>query len=146
MRNGLFTADFTAANSLLEGNGRVETTFGKNIEGRFTADLPYINLQALAEMKDTLHLGTNIDIGFHADRDFTAYGAEGAINNIRFLMPTRSVQAKDLNFAFATSPDTTTALVSSGDLYLNLGAGGSTGILTSGPVSYTQHRAHETCT
>lgn len=132
LRNGLFTADFTAANSLLEGNGRVETTFGKNIEGRFTADLPYINLQALAEMKDTLHLGTNIDIGFHADRDFTAYGAEGAINNIRFLMPTRSVQAKDLNFAFATSPDTTTALVSSGDLYLNLGAGGSTGILTSG--------------
>ncbi len=121
---GKAEAHFNALNELVEGEGSLHATLGKKIEGRLTADLPLVNIQQLAQMKDTLHLGTSVDISFFADRAMTAYGAKGGLRYLRFLTPRRGIPAKDLNFDFATSPDTTTALVSAGDLYLNLGSKG----------------------
>ena len=118
-------ADFEANNPLAEGTGHLETTLGDILQGRLTAELPLINVQQLAGLKDTLHLGTSVDIGFNARRDLSAYSAEGGLRNVRFLTPERSVPSKNLDFAFATGRDTTTALISSGDLYLNLGTKGN---------------------
>ena len=125
LHGGKLLADFEAQNQLIEGEGHLETTLGELMRGRLTADLPLINVQQLAGLKDSLHLGTGVDIAFNVRRDLTAYSAEGGLRNVRFLTPERSVPSKDLDFAFATSRDTTTALVSAGDLYLNFGAKGN---------------------
>ncbi len=121
---GKAVANFNAANALLEGSGTLKTDLNGDIAGQLTADLPFINIQQLAGMEDTLHLGTSVDISFFANEDFTAYGVNGGLRYIRFLTPVRSIPAKDLNVDFSTNRDTTTALVSAGDLYLNLGSKG----------------------
>ncbi len=122
---GKAVAHFDAANALVEGSGTLTTDLNGGIAGQLTADLPFINIQQLAEMKDTLHMGTSVDVNFFANEDFTAYGAAGGLRYIRFLTPERSIPAKNLNIDFATSSDTTTALISAGDLALNMGSRGN---------------------
>lgn len=126
---GKAKADFSALNELVEGEGHLEATLGREIEARLTASLPMVNVQKAAGMADTLQLGADVDITARAQRDFSAYGAEGGFRHLRFLTPRKSIPAKDLLFAFATSRDTTTARVSAGDLYLNFGAAGTVDLL-----------------
>lgn len=131
LAGGKAVAQFGAHNSLLEGDGRLEATLGRDIAARLTASLPSVNLQQLAGMKDTLCIGADVDITARASRDFSAYSAEGGLHHLRFLTPAKSILAKDLHFAFDTSPDTTTARVSAGDLNLDFGAAGAIDRLTA---------------
>jgi len=120
LRHGKGHARFSADNSLLQGAGTVEATLGSLIDAHLEADLSMINLTLLAEMKDTLALGTNLRIHAQADKDFTAYGAEGSLSDIRFLTPRKSIPAKDIDFSFHAAPDHTDANVQAGDLDLRL--------------------------
>ncbi len=123
-KSGKLEAHLNADNTLVEGRATLTTQLSGDKVGTFRADLPHINLQQLASLEDTLYLGTNVNFDFYADKRFTAYGIEGGLRNIRFITPDRGIPAKNLNISFATNPDTTTARISAGDLYLNLGAAG----------------------
>lgn len=116
------TADFASTGPLIEGTGRIEAEINKDIKGRLTAALPNIDLQKLTGAKDTLALGTDVDIDFGLASDLSAYRAEGGIRHIRFLTPRKSIPAQDLLLSFTTDRDTTMAHVSAGDLALRLEA------------------------
>ena len=122
--SGKAEARFESSNALIDGSGTLTATLGKQIDGTLTAELNAIDLQKLGASSDTVQVGATANISFFTDREFSAYGAEGALSNIRFMTPTQGIPAKDLNFAFATSTDTTTARVSAGDLTLDLGSKG----------------------
>ena len=124
LRGGKAHASFAAENSLLTANGTVDATMGRSGYGvHVVADVPSVNLLRMGVTKDTLEVGTSIDIKAHANRRFTAYGAEGSIRGNHFTTPKRSTMAKDITFDFSTARDTTTAHISAGDLTLSLGAG-----------------------
>lgn len=125
LADGKASARFDAKNDLIEGEGRIEATLNDDIRARLTANLPSVNLQRLAGLEDSLCIGADLDIDAKASRDFSSYGAEGGLRHLRFLTPVKSLLAKDLNFAFETATDTTTARVSAGDLSLNFGAAGA---------------------
>lgn len=120
LRNGKGKAVFEAMNELLQGNGTLTVATGRQrTDLTLEADLPVIEVSRLAQMKDTLQVGTSVNIRAHTDRSFTAFGAEGTIGDIRFLTPRKSIPAKDLSFAFSTSPDSTKGHITSGDLALD---------------------------
>lgn len=130
LKHGKGTAHFSSSNELIQGNGTIEADLGKDIALRLTAELPVIDITRLGGLKDTLQLGTNVDIAARTDRSFTDYEAQGSIADIRFLTPRKSLPAKDINFFFAASPDTTRAKVAAGDLSLRLEAQGTIERLT----------------
>lgn len=118
-------ATFSSANKLFSANGTLTATLGsKGYDVALSADVPSINLLALGVASDTLEMGTTIDIKATANKAFTAYAANGCIKHNRFTSPRMSTMAKDLCFDFKTAPDTTTALVSAGDMQLTLGSKG----------------------
>ncbi len=123
-RGGNVTAQFNAKNPLLTGAGTLSAQLGQTISGRLVADIDAVDLRRLAALSDTIEMGASADVTFSANKAFTAYEASGALSSLRFMTPTRGVAARDIAFAFAASPDTTTAVVSSGDLDLALGAKG----------------------
>ncbi len=124
LRNGKAAANFASENPLLLGSGTIDATLADTMSVALRADLPVIDITALAALEDTLQLGTSVSIDAFANSAFTTYGAEGKIGDVRFLTPQKSIPAKDLDFAFGTSPDTTTARIAAGDLSLRLAAHG----------------------
>lgn len=123
-RGGEAVAKFASTNALIDGEGTLTATLSDTISATLAAELNAIDLLKLGVSSDTVQVGANVNIMCYADRDFTAYGASGALRNIRFMTATRGIPAKDLNFAFTTDTDTTTGRLSAGDLYLDLGAKG----------------------
>lgn len=123
LRQGKGHARFSADNDLVQGTGTVEADLGRLIDVRLDADLPVINLTRLAGLKDTLALGTRVSVHAQADKDFTTYGAEGRIADIRYLTPQKSIPAKDIDFGFHAAPDRADANVRAGDLDLGLVSG-----------------------
>lgn len=131
-------ASFTSANSLLQATGDLTATLGqKSYDVALVADIPSLDLHRLGVSEDTLELGTHIDVKGNANKAFTAYSLGGSITQNHFTSTRRSTMAKDIDFDFATSSDTTTARVSSGDLALQLGARGNLDRLTAGVSRFT---------
>ena len=137
LAGGEGTATFNADNEILKGAGGLRATLGKTLtvdmDGRFRE----INLQKLAGMEDTLLLGTRLQLHAYTDRALTDYGVSGGLTGIYFITKDRGIPAKDLNFAFATNPDTTTLFTSAGDLFLNLGAAGNLDAVQKGLTTLT---------
>ena len=125
LRGGKAVAHFEADNPLLQGNGHIEALLGRhNYEVAVKASLPNLDLKKLGVTTDTLYFGTDIDIKATANKAFTAYALSGSIANNHFTTQRMSAMAKDILFDLATSRDTTTANISTGDLRLRLGAKG----------------------
>jgi len=120
LRRGKAQVRFQAENELVQGSGTLAAELGKRIDVDLDADLSMIDLCRLASLKDSLQLGAQFNIHAQADRDFTAYGAEGGISNLRFLTTRKSIPAKDIDFSFHTAPGHTDAAVQAGDLELKL--------------------------
>lgn len=117
-------ANFESTNELVQGNGTLTASLDGAIMAQLEAELPLVSLYRLAETKDSIDMGLNVNVALQAAPDFSAYGVKGALTHIRFMTPKRAMMAKDFNFTFATTPDTTTACVAAGDLDLDLGAKG----------------------
>lgn len=125
LRDGQAKCVFHSPNESLRADGTLLATIGKRrIDVGLQADIPSIDLREIGATKDSLVFGTSIDLQGHTDRAFTAYGVSGSLRANHFTTPKRSMMAKDLDFAFETSRDTTTARIAAGDLTLRLGAGG----------------------
>ncbi len=125
LRDGQAKCVFHSPNEQLRADGTLLATIGKRrIDVGLQADIPGIDLREIGATQDSVVFGTSIDLQGHTDRSFTAYGVSGSLRANHFTTPRRSMMAKDLDFAFETSRDTTTARVSAGDLVLRLGAGG----------------------
>ena len=101
------------------------TTDADYISGDIRLDLATADLRALGFTADTLETGGMLTAHFHSNGDFTAYGAEGTIENIFLQTNEQGFSSENTTFSFATSPDTTYANASSGDLELHIGAEGS---------------------
>ncbi len=126
LRGGSAVASFTSDNPLLQASGTLTATLGaKRYDVALVADIPSVDLRRLGVSTDTLEFGTHIDVKGQADKAFTAYSLGGSITQNHFTTPRRSTMAKDIDFDFATSRDTTTAHVAAGDLNLALGARGT---------------------
>lgn len=124
-------ANFESSNELIQGNGQLTASLDGPIVAQLEAEFPLVSLYRLAETTDSLDMGLNVNVALQAMPDFSAYGVKGGLTHIRFMTPERAMMAKDLNFAFATTPDTTTACIAAGDLDLDLGAKGNLDHLTS---------------
>lgn len=123
-RRGQVEVDFASSNALLEANGKLTASLGRDIEARLMLDLLNVDLKALGMVKDTLQAGLIVDVTARTNRKLTAYSAQGGFSNIHFSTPTRGFAAMDLNFDVATAADTTTACITAGDLDLDFGAKG----------------------
>lgn len=126
-KGGKALVTFASNNPLVEGNGTLTASLGKQIQAHLQADLPVVDMFRLGLVKDTVQVGAAVDISYRTNRSFTAYDLAGGIRQLRFMTPDRGIPAKDIDFDFATSPDTTTAGIMAGDLALNLGAKGELG-------------------
>ncbi len=125
LAQGEGVARFASENALLQGEGTLTAAVGDTTRLTLDAHLPFIDIASLGGMTDTLQVGGNINIAAFANRALTAYGAQGLLSNIYFLTPRKSIPAKDVDFAFASAPDTTTARIAAGDLSLGLAAQGN---------------------
>lgn len=132
LRHGLAKATFsTGTNPLVQGRGELTALLGKTgYEADLKASIEQLDMMKLGVTKDTLWVGTDIDIKAKANKAFTAYSAAGGIRHNRFMTNRISTMAKDILFDFATSKDTTTASVSAGDLVLDMGSKGDVPLLT----------------
>ncbi len=125
LRDGKAECVFHSPNECLRADGTLLATIGaRRIDLGLKADIPGVDLREIGATEDSLLFGTSVDLQAYTDRSFTAYGVSGSLRSNHFTTPRRSMMAKDLNFAFDTSRDTTTARVAAGDLTLRLGAGG----------------------
>lgn len=124
-------SDTEALNGTATLTARVEDLMrGKNtndadyISGDIHLDLTTADLRALGITTDTLEAGGVLTAHFRSNGDFTAYSAEGSIDNIFLQTNEQGFASENTLFSFATSPDTTYANASSGDLELHIGAEG----------------------
>ena len=120
--DGKGLVNFASANDVLEGEGSVETTIEDDMQLKLRSELPGINLQNIMGLKYTLLLGASFDIDAYTNKNFTAYGIGGGLQNIRFITDEKGIPAKDLLFNFETSEDTTRMWTSAGDLEMHMAA------------------------
>lgn len=131
LQGGHAHAHIDMNNPLLQVNGDLEALItAKDYDAQLKLSVPHIDLLRLGLITDTLSLATNIDLHFNTNKKFTAYSLNGSIRDNYFTTPRMGAQAKDIYLDFGTNRDTTTAMVSAGDLYLNLGAKGDVPYLT----------------
>lgn len=130
LAGGEAQATFTSDNDIIKASGQLKATLGNVIRATLDGKFREIDLRRLAELKDTLTLGTNLHLEAYADRRLTDYGVKGGLAHNFFLTKDRGIPAKDIGFDFATNRDTTTLLASAGDLYIYLGAKGNLDRLT----------------
>ena len=121
---GKARADFSADNAFAKGRGSLTASWGRLSEATLTADIDEVRLSDLMATKDTLGIGMTATMQVMADARSRTLKMHGAMRNIRFLTPRKSIMARDLTMDFATSADTTTARVTAGDLALTMGAEG----------------------
>ena len=125
---GVGNLSFASANDVLYGEGKIDAVLGKEkIEVKLRSELPGINLTNILEMKDTLQVGASFAIDAYTNRDFTAYGLGGGLQNVRFITADKGIPSKDLLFKFDTSADTTRMWTSAGDLQMRLAASDAIG-------------------
>lgn len=125
LQGGKAHAEFSADNSLVTANGTLDATLGASAyDLALTTNVEQLNMLQLGVSKDTLSVGTNINLKATTNKALTACALSGSICGNHFSTPKRSAMAKDLLFDFCTSADTTTANISAGDLYLRMGAKG----------------------
>ena len=131
LRSGKAVAEFSANNPLIQADGTLEAIMNKQgYDVTLQANFPELDLKRLGVAKDTLYVGTTVDVKAKANKAFTTYALNGSITGTHFTTPRMSSMAKDILFDFSTSTDTTTAFVSAGDLRLNIGAKGNIPQLT----------------
>lgn len=131
LHGGKALCTFASTNALAQLTGRAELLIGRHgYDLVLQADVPHIDLYGLGISKDTLEVGTLLDVKARANRRFTAYSANGSITRTHFTSPRMSTMAKDIFFDFSTAADTTTAFLSAGDMRLNFGSKGDVPRLT----------------
>ena len=131
LHGGRAWADINMNNPLLQMNGNLEALIHAHAyDAKLNLSIPHINLQRLGLITDTLALGTDLDLHFKTNQKLTAYSLNGSLRNNHIITPKIHAQAKDIYLDFGTNRDTTTAMLSAGDLYLNLGAKGDVPYLT----------------
>lgn len=118
-------ATFGISNEMIETKGTLNASL---LRSGYTlaldANLPQLDIRKMGLVKDSITLGTQVHLDARADKAFKAYSASGSICQNLIMTPRMSNLAKDIFFDFATSPDTTTAHISAGDLVLSLAADG----------------------
>ena len=115
---GMLQADFKSDNPLVQGNGQITATLGKEITGTLRTDIPFLNISALATMPDTLEMGVTGDVTFSVARDFSTIKTQGYLSNIYFNSPTIGFMTEDIDFRFNSIPKATSGAVYSGDMSL----------------------------
>ena len=123
LRQGRLEATATTAQGPLQGTLHLDASLTRKLyKAALTADLHTIDLLALGVSKDSVTAGTKVEVEAATDAAFSHMSLAGSLRQNRFSSPRKSAMAKDITFDLATSPDTTTALVSAGDLYLRAGS------------------------
>lgn len=132
LNGGKVTSQFIANNPLLQGNGDITANIGtRGYQLTLNASLPNIDFNRLGITQDTLSVGTSIHLQAATNKALTAYSLSGSVMNNHFTSPKMSVMAKDINFNFSTTPDTTSAFISAGDLIIRLASKGDISALSS---------------
>lgn len=118
---GKAKANFVSTNPSAQVNGKLDATIGKQgYEAVLNANIPSISLHKWGITKDTLDFGTDITLKAAADKHFKSILLNGSVCHNHFTTPKMSAMAKDVFFDFNTTPDTTIAYVSAGDMCLRM--------------------------
>lgn len=125
MRGGNAVVDFSAANRWLSGRGNVMAQVGKTIRARADMQIDRLHLNQLVAMKDTLTLGGRWQLQMATSGGGKTMSASGHLAQLHLLTPRRGMSLRDIDFAFQTRPQQTTAVVDAGDLHLDFNSQGS---------------------
>lgn len=127
LAGGKALADFTSTNSAYRGGGTLEAQLPTRSSGytaTLDAQMQEVDLRRLGAGTDTLLTGGRFRVNLQASKDFRTIEADGALADVYVMTATRGFNPPDLNFALATSPDTTWVTAESGDLDLRFGTHG----------------------
>lgn len=131
---GLFSLNFNAQSDLLQGSGTAQATLGDEIQGVLNSNISFADIGALARLNETMQAGADMAMTFHATQDFSQFGFDGQIKNMHFSGSGLSFMGQDMDMMLETSPESTNALATSGDLYLDYSAQGA---LTEAAEAFT---------
>lgn len=124
MRGTDAVVKFAAHNPLLKASGNVVAHLARGYNADVDIAVEEADLHRLAEIKDTLAVGLHFKGHLQSSADFKRFFTQGAFGSIRLLTPDQSYLFKDVDFAFRTAPDTTTAQLCTGDLNFRFSAAG----------------------
>lgn len=123
MRGGQVAASVVSHSALLDGNIRLDAFIAdRQARGTLAMDLAHADLQRLGLTDSTLSVGVCGQIDFASDfKDF--YRAQGQMSDIVFRDIDTEYHPEDISLDILTRRDTTHAVVTSGDLQLDMDAG-----------------------
>lgn len=121
---GRMQGTFRADNRLVKGEGSFSATLDKVIRLDLQAQLPMLNVGALALNGDTLTAGGTVNLTAYTDRSFNTFGATGTLLNPYYITPTMGMATENVTFDFASAADTTCCNLRSGDMALRFGLKG----------------------
>ena len=130
LQRGNGRLDISSNNPQYQFEGHADIQIDQHGYGlQLATQVQSVDLKTLCITKDTLYVGTKLEVNLKADKQFTAYNIDGSLRQNHFSSPQMSTMAKDICFDFATSTDTTTANLSAGDLKVSLGSKGNVPLL-----------------
>lgn len=106
-------------------DGHLESDFHKGYDALARLEFSDLRLDSLFQTEHPVTLHTAWDLKASASKDFSHIAAEGGVTQNYLTVEDRSTIMKDLFFDFNTTPDTTYACVTAGDLDLDFSTAGN---------------------
>ncbi|MCF0235118.1 MAG: translocation/assembly module TamB domain-containing protein [Bacteroidaceae bacterium] len=125
MKGRQAVVDFTAANPLIKGSGKVLAHLDKQYAATVDLNLDELALSRLAHLTDTLTVGGRMQGNLAMSPSGKNLSARGHLQQLRLMTPRRGMTLSDVDFDLRSTPDTTAAKIDAGDLHLQLAAAGN---------------------
>lgn len=122
MRGGDAVVDFKANNPLVVGKGQVLAHLQRGYAATLDFDLDKLDVRRLTQSEDTIIFGAKFRTTLQANASMSRLSAAGKLSHIRFITPLRGFMANDVDFSLSSTPHTTLAQVSTGDLDVQFAA------------------------
>ena len=131
IKRGVAEVNFNADNPNITGRGVLTSTLTDPMCGTLKGTFDKIDLRSLGLTADTVTVEGRLTADFELRQDMSTIHLDAHADEIGFAMPSDSFRTEDIDIAFDTTPDTTSAKVASGDFVLDAGAKG--GLSRLGP-------------
>lgn len=123
--------EFWLQNDYLCGDGSVAVDLRERLCVTLDGDFDPINVQKVAQMKDTLLVSTSVHLEAYTDTAMTDYGVKGHLAGNRIVTAQNGFMAKDIDFAVAVNPAQATLSAEMGDMAMDAKYQGAVGDLLS---------------
>ena len=139
VNQGLVKADVKMGNAMahLVAHANADIRNMNDLAVALQTNIDEFNLHKIGMSGTPLSVGGQLDLDFRARDGFKRLASKGTGTNLRMASDTEGTNLRDLAYDVTVAPDTTTALLNSGDLDLALGLKGGIDQLTSTLSKFT---------